>query len=69
MKWIKCSERLPEIGDLVLVCTKKRNVRALMRQQPYEGSSTWFWDQATGGAMHLPEAVTHWMQLPDLPNE
>lgn len=72
--WIPVSERLPEIGNEVLVyCPHKiefgRNpVTALMRLIRYEKATEFYWDNNYGGRnVHLKESVTHWMSLPAAP--
>lgn len=69
LEWVACKDRLPDIGDLVIVYTPKldRKVKALMRLIPYEGATEFFWDDYRGGATHVQEAVTHWMPLPKPP--
>ena len=53
-EWISVDDRLPEDGDVVIICTNKNFV--------YAGEligDTWFLDNDSWTA-----AVTHWMPLP-----
>lgn len=63
-RWIPCSERLPEDVSRCLVCrydyvTKTRFIDILWFER-----GTW-WNRSHGGDY----AVTHWMPLPELPEE
>lgn len=58
-RWIKCSERMPELGDdgnseMVLVVGKKKII-----QQNFLVDDEWV----------FPMDITHWMPLPKLPND
>lgn len=69
-QWVKCSERMPEIGQIVLgwngytvrrcVYTRNKYAKTQKRREPrFEistGASEWY-------------GVTHWMPLPDPPLE
>ena len=63
-RWIPCSERMPEDVSRCLVCrydyvTKTRFIDILWFER-----GTW-WNRSHGGDY----AVTHWMPLPELPEE
>ena len=53
-RWIPVSERLPEFGDVVLVCDSKGYVNKDFR---YEADGKW----------KLTDFVRHWMPLPEPP--
>ena len=53
-RWIPVSERLPEFGDVVLVCDSKGYVNKDFR---YEADGKW----------KLTDFVRHWMPLPPNP--
>lgn len=72
MKWISVKDRLPEIGQEVIVyCPScKRKVTALCRLIRYEEAVNFYWDNSYGGSnIHVQDAVTHWMPLPEAPKE
>ncbi len=68
-RWIPCSERLPDIGDEVLVCApstvypEKNPVKMLARLIEYEGAADFYWGNSYNHQVnfHLGKAVTHWM--------
>lgn len=69
--WVPVSERLPEIGDEVLVYrpqSTRAKVTSMVRLIPYEGSLKFYWDAPRGGATTIPEHVTHWMPHPEPPS-
>ena len=53
-RWIPVTERLPEFGDVVLVCDSKGYVNKDFR---YEADGKW----------KLTDFVRHWMPLPEPP--
>lgn len=58
-QWIKCTERMPELDDdgvshMVLVVGPKKIIF-----QNFTVEDEW----------HFPQEVTHWMPLPELPEE
>lgn len=59
-RWIPCTERMPELGERVLVWNSTRKcVVSDRRMLSYDGSR-WYWG---GGSMD----VTHWQPLPKGP--
>lgn len=71
--WISVSDRLPPIGQEVLVHvpgSARAPVTALMRLIPWEGSPDFYWDNAYPGKgnMHIGPSVAHWMPLPAWPD-
>lgn len=73
MGWISVDDRLPDIGEEVMVyCPHKerRKVTALCRLIRYEGAEEYYWDNAYGGSnVHVQKSVTHWMPLADSPKD
>lgn len=60
-EWVKVNERLPDEEKIVLVVTKTKNgVRNINRA--YHSNGTWHGSGSMAG-------VTHWMRMPDLPEE
>jgi hypothetical protein len=76
-KWQKVTERLPEVGQKVLICTIDKRIRACFFDPLTEK------DTQSPGLAHrkagdivwkdpcwfYAEHVTHWMALPDPPQE
>ncbi|WP_411814041.1 DUF551 domain-containing protein [Cronobacter sakazakii] len=68
-EWIKCSDRMPEIGQRVLVATEGRSVNCASYRQ-WESAKT-----EKGRAPRFEDyrgtvyGVTHWMPLPAPPAE
>lgn len=62
--WIPCSERMPEDGQRVLICTGMRK----MFVAAYNASAYMFM-QRVHSTLHTwySEEVTHWMPLPEPP--
>ncbi|WP_419775540.1 DUF551 domain-containing protein [Escherichia coli] len=74
--WISCSERMPEMGErqcYVLAADFKNNYPNIPNTQ-VGVYGDWFndgkptWDDGDGEDLYLKE-VTHWMQLPEPPQE
>lgn len=66
IKWIKCSERMPELGKPVLVVSSMGSV---VQNNVYEWDGvTWcdFWAEY---GEHAKEVFSHWMPLPEAPKE
>ena len=62
MRWTPVSERLPEIGERVMMCHAEWrwiNIGERVRIGDYIG-----WEDGDGEDLHDP---THWMPLPKLP--
>lgn len=60
-KWIPCSERLPEKGEVVLITNGKGNVRCGQYRSEHDvrdGTHYWWWKGKT------VETVLAWMPLP-----
>lgn len=74
-RWVPCSERLPDLPKrdrcqrTVIVCAKG-NVRAMIYEREIVRGKTverwkWMWD----GIYDNPDSITHWMPLPEPPEE
>ncbi|HFI6679461.1 TPA: DUF551 domain-containing protein [Escherichia coli] len=75
--WISCSERMPEMGErqcYVLAADFKNNYPPSIPNTQVGVYGDWFndgnptWDDGDGEDLHLKE-VTHWMPLPEPPQE
>ncbi|ELJ7523623.1 DUF550 domain-containing protein, partial [Salmonella enterica] len=75
--WISCSERMPEMGErqcYVLAADFKNNYPPNTPNTQVGVYGDWFndgnptWDDGDGEDLYLKE-VTHWMQLPEPPQE
>ncbi|EFK6612832.1 DUF551 domain-containing protein [Escherichia coli] len=75
--WISCSERMPEMGErqcYVLTADFKNNYPPNIPNTQVGVYGDWFndgnptWDDGDGEDLYLKE-VTHWMQLPEPPQE
>jgi hypothetical protein len=60
--WIKCSERMPENGRLVLLARAHRSPISSGVGSGWYDSERWYWQGAGHG-----ETVTHWMPPPAPP--
>lgn len=65
MEWIKCSERLPSIGDNVLISTVLDNSSLRVCSACFMGS---FWNIHWQLYLEL-EKVNYWMILPNQPKD
>ncbi|EOU7269038.1 DUF551 domain-containing protein [Escherichia coli] len=75
--WISCSERMPEMGErqcYVLAADLKNNYPPNIPNTQVGVYGDWFndgnptWDDGDGEDLYLKE-VTHWMPLPEPPQE
>jgi len=64
-EWIKCSERLPEVSDLYLV-VRFENDRGGTLDYSAEHKG---WNLNLYGERENELFPTHWMPLPEAPNE
>lgn len=66
MNWVKCSERLPELGVKVLIATVDKDFWVAERND-WDGKEDceWSWDHGFNDLE--PDRVTHWMPLPEPP--
>lgn len=67
--WVSVEERLPEIGEEVLVYRPEslQKVTSMARYIRHEADSNFWWDAVRGGNMTPAEFVTHWQPLPSPP--
>ena len=67
MKWIPVTERLPDKNADVL-CSRGNHIGALMDVYTYVGDDQW--DDTYGNRSGTEdEGITHWMPLPEAPEE
>lgn len=68
-EWISVKDRLPEVGQKVLVCDvgpdSDHGIRALSLECDEKGT---YWDDGDGWWFE-PEDMSHWMPLPEPPKE
>lgn len=64
VKWISVLDRLPDDGLAVLVACPLAGEPVWIA---YYDSQELFWRWPDGGM--VPEMVTHWMELPELPSK
>lgn len=75
MEWISVKDKLPPIGQEVIVYSPKSNsgdgrVTALCRKIRYEEATNFYWDNDYGGSnVYVQDAITHWMPLPEPPKD
>jgi hypothetical protein len=62
MKWINCTDRLPETMDRVLIVTKRKVVKIGELMEMIDG---WVTDNDEYIDLNY---ITHWMILPEKPN-
>ena len=72
MRWIPCSERLPELQDTrcvrtVLVCARGHVMPMIYERDIVQGKAVGLWKWMWRGIFKEPEAITHWMPLPEPP--
>jgi hypothetical protein len=73
-RWIPCSERLPELQDtwwhrVVIVCARGRVMPMVYERDIVQGKVVDLWKWMCREIYNEPEAITHWMPLPELPKE
>lgn len=71
-RWIPCSERLPELRDTrwrrtVIVCARGHVRPMIYERDSVRGKAVERWKWMWGGIYDEPEAITHWMPLPEPP--
>ena len=72
-RWIPCSERLPELNDTryvtVIVCARGYVMPMIYERDIVQGKVVGVWKWMWRGIFKEPEAITHWMPLPEPPEE
>lgn len=66
--WIPVAERLPELGEDVLVILNNSEPRMVVFRLFCDINGLYFWEDEIGDGLVL-KAVTHWMPLPDAPKD
>ena len=66
MEWIKCSERMPDIGQLVLIRIPI-SARANIESAKYEGDGQFLGAWFSMRVELCCYSVTHWMPRPEEP--
>lgn len=68
MKWIKCSDELPEIDKDVLCIDLIKNMKVgkLDQDSLYPLNKSWI---TSDYHIHDFDEITHWMPLPEIPND
>ena len=76
MNWIRVEDSLPIENDLVIACLSDKDVKApvmVVYQTDRYGKGHFLdlYSVANGdvGIVDYSHLVTHWMKMPDLPNE
>lgn len=76
MKWIKCSEAMPEMGQEVLIYYNVKELKFigfswLVENSRYKkDNEIWFRDSdCCDRTYYEREEITHWMKLPEEPYE
>ena len=73
-RWIPCSERLPELQDTrwvrtVIVCARGHVMPMIYERDIVQGKAVGVWKWMWRGIFKEPEAITHWMPIPEPPKE
>ena len=65
MDWIDLTDQKPPNGELVLACDKADEALATAFRVTWMVGDNWYMGYARGPI----DAPTHWMELPDAPDE
>ena len=67
MEWIKCSDKMPKYGELILAYCEDGLVTSLRLNKKNKYWNTDKWEN--GEELFRLNYVTHWMPLPDKPKD
>jgi hypothetical protein len=63
--WIDVHEKIPNTGEVVLVCVKLGSDAPYVYRHACHGKHQWFYDRCNNRV----DRVSHWMPLPKPPQE
>lgn len=75
MRWIPCSERLPDLPDggwayrTVIVCVRGHTFPLDYEREKVRGKTVERWKWTWNRIYEKPDSITHWMPLPEPPEE
>lgn len=69
IKWISVKDRLPEVGEKVLVTTDNGNYTCCGMYIPTDCNGTVLGEKRWKGSGSFIESITHWMTIPKLEND
>lgn len=64
-RWIPCSERMPDENNRWVLCLCVSGAMEVLKFD----YTMWNWDAQYPGRCYMENYVTHWMPLPELPEE
>lgn len=64
-RWIPCSERLPDENNRWVLCLRVSGAMEVLKFD----YTMWNWDAQYPGRCYMENYVTHWMPLPEPPEE
>lgn len=67
MKWIKLSEQSPDVSGTYLIASP--SYRIPMSMYFTKSIAEWSWDDFDYAKTYDVPEITHWMELPELPEE
>ena len=73
MRWIPCSERLPDLPDgerayrTVIVCVRGHTFPLDYEREKVRGKTVERWKWTWNRIYEKPDSITHWMPLPEPP--
>lgn len=65
MRWIPCSERMPDENNRWVLCLCVSGAMEVLKFD----YTMWNWDAQYPGRCYMENYVTHWMPLPEPPEE
>ena len=69
MQWISVNDRLPKVGEKVLVCTGNGNYTCCSMYIPTDCNGTVLGKKRWKGSGSFIESITHWMAISKLEND